>query len=209
MGRGLLTGVRDEPRALGNSAGVPTGLVSCGIRQHGVCREAEVPGLALPSVLSMLLPQLGLNKLHTRTGVEAAGVLRLAAHPHEDVSSVHPEVKFYSCASCGQDAQAGSAPFLKAFILSPYVDVSVFPPFPLELLPCVSGAQHNVPALSPPSIPYTTIRHSHPSCGWLLFAARWLQGHLSPDGARSWGCLCANAEPVRRSSGAVKEGVKT
>lgn len=87
--------------------------------------------------------------------------------------------------------------------------MTLFPPFPLEHLLCVSGAQYNVPALSLPSIPYTTIHHSHPSCGWVLLAVCWLQGHHSLDGARSCGCLCANTEPVQRSSNAVNEGIKT
>lgn len=50
MARGLLTGVRDQHRALGKSAGVSTGVVSCGSRQHQVCRKAKVPALGLPSI---------------------------------------------------------------------------------------------------------------------------------------------------------------
>jgi len=136
-------------------------------------------------------------------------VLRLSVRQREDMSSVPPEVKFYFYTSCSLAAQADPAAFFKAFILSPYADDSGFPPFPLEHLLCVSGSQHNVPALSPPSIPHTTIRHSHPSFGWVLLAACWLQGHLPRDSARTWGCLCASREPVQRSSGPIREGVKT
>lgn len=88
VGRGLLTGVRDQHRALGKSAGVSTGVTSCGIREHEICRKAKVPALGPPSVPSMLLPRLGLNKLCPRTGVDTDGALRLPTHQHEDMSSV-------------------------------------------------------------------------------------------------------------------------